>query len=442
MFSQAYKRYVLGTLTLVCTLSFLDRGLILLLLQPIKEDLHLSDTQLGFVTGIAFGLFYATLGVPIARWADRGNRATITTIAIGLWGVTVMACLFVTNFVQLVFARIAAAVGESGSMPPTYSLVGDYFTGPAERTRAMAIYWLASPLAGLFSFGVGGWLNELYGWRATFFLMGIPGLLIAVLVKLTIAEPRVHRRRARMPEQQLPRMADVLATLWHQRSCRHLSLAIVLLWTMGLGLGPWYAAFMMRSHGMGTAELGVWFGVIFGFSGTVGILLGSYVAGRWFANNERGQMRVSAMMIASLVPCYVLFLLLPDKHHALIAMVPLQLVFAFFFGPTFALMQRLVIDEMRATALALVMLLANLIGMGLGPQIVGILSDFLMPSLGGDSLRYAMLTMSLVALWAAYHFWHVGRTVGEDLSAVTHRAQFGANRRGCAGRSPNPAQSD
>src|SRR5690349_1463529 len=151
MFSTGYERYVLATLTLVYTLNYLDRGLIILLLQPIKEDLHLSDTQLGFVTGIAFALFYATLGLPIARWADRGNRVTITSIAIGLWGLTVMVCLFVSNLVQLVLARIAAAVGESGCMPPTYSLVGDYFPAPAARTRAMAIYWLASPLALLIS---------------------------------------------------------------------------------------------------------------------------------------------------------------------------------------------------------------------------------------------------------------------------------------------------
>src|SRR6266852_4948977 len=156
MGSNAYKRYVLGTLTLVYTLNFMDRGLIMLLLQPIKEDLHLSDTQLGFLTGIAFALFYATLGLPIARWADRGNRATITSVAIALWGVTVMLCLFVGNFVQLVFARVAAAVGESGCMPPTYSLVGDYFPTSAERTRAMSVYMLANPLSTLGSFVVGG----------------------------------------------------------------------------------------------------------------------------------------------------------------------------------------------------------------------------------------------------------------------------------------------
>src|SRR3569833_1352952 len=144
-------------------LNQIDRGSGCLLLQPIKESLSLSDTQLGFVTGIAFALFYATLGVPIARWADRYNRVTIAASTIGLWGLTVMSCVFVTSFTQLVIARVAAAVGESGAKPPTYSLVGDYFPDPQSRTRALAVYMMGGPLAALVSFSIGGWLNALYG---------------------------------------------------------------------------------------------------------------------------------------------------------------------------------------------------------------------------------------------------------------------------------------
>ena len=282
----------------------------------------------------------------------------------------------------------------------------------------MAIYWLASPLAALISFVAGGWLNERYGWRIAFFVVGIPALVVAPLVKLTIAEPRLKASSVRVAERKMPRMMDTLAFLWRQRSARHLSIAIILLWTMGSGLAPWYAAFMVRSHGMGTAELGVWMGVIFGAGGAAGILVGGYMAARWFAHNDRNQMRLIAVITAALFPCFVVFLLVPQRGQALVAMVPMVLVFNFAAGPMFALMQRLVVDEMRATALSMVMLLANLIGMGVGPQFVGILSDLLKPRLGDDSLRHAMLTMSLVALWAGYHFWRVGATVQEDLLAV------------------------
>jgi MFS family permease len=420
VYSEAYKRYVLGALTLVYTLNYVDRGLVILLLQPIKEDLRLSDTQLGFLTGIAFGLFYAVLGLPIARWSDRGNRVAITSVAIGLWGLTVMASLFVSNFVQLVFARVAAAVGEAGCMPPTYSLVGDYFPKPKERTRAMGIYMLAGPLATLISFIMGGWLDERYGWRVTFFIMGMPALLVAVLVRVTVSEPRRLGAPTRELAPQAVRLVDVLKIIFRHRSTRHLIVGLILLLTMGLGLSPWYAAFLARSHGMGTAELGVWLGLIFGLGGAAGTYLGGYVAARWFADDEQGQMRLCAGTMAAVVPCFALFLLLPEKHEALSALIPLIVVFSFFLGPTFALMQRLVPDEMRATTLALAMLLANLIGMGIGPQVVGILSDMLKPDLGSDSLRYAMLTLSFVAVWAAYHFWQVGRSVEDDLAMVVH----------------------
>jgi predicted MFS family arabinose efflux permease len=423
MLSQSYKRYVLATLTLVGALNYTDRGMMGLMLQPIKEDLDLSDTQLGFLTGIAFALFYATLGLPLARAADRGNRVTLTSIAIGLWGITVMLCLFVTNFVQLLFARIAAAVGEAGCVPPTYSLVGDYFPGSTERARAVAIYMLSSPLSSLISFIAGGWLNDLIGWRLTFFVMGIPGLLLALIVKLTVNEPREKAAPEQGKAQKLPGMTSVLRIMWRQRSMRHITLAIILLLTMGQGLGPWYAAFLMRSHGMHTSELGLWFGLIFGFCGLAGTLLGGLVADRWFADNERGQMRLCAVTSALSVPCILAFLLLPQKQQALIALMPFVVVAGVFLGPTYALMQRLVATEMRATTMAVVMLLANLIGMGIGPQVVGILSDALMPILGAESLRYAMIAMSFVALWAAWHFWLVGRTVKEDLAQVAQHAQ-------------------
>jgi len=418
MMSNAYSRYVLVALTAVYTLNLVDRVMVMLLLQPIKLDLHVSDTQLGFVTGIAFGLFYSTLGVPIARLADRGNRVTIAAAAIGLWGLTVMSCVLVTNFVQLACARVAAAVGEAGGKAPTYSLIGDYFPRPADRTRAMAVYWLSSPAAGLIGFIGGGALSAHFGWRLTFFLMGIPGLLLAVLVRLTIHEPRMSAAANASKDAGFPTLGEVAVALWRQRSCRHVSIALVLFYTMGLGLAPWQAAFLMRSHGMATAEVGLWFGLIFGLAGIAGVLLGGYVTSRWFTHNERGQMRVTAVMAASLLPCYVAFLTLPERYQALIAFVPLTVVFNFFLAPTYALLQRLVRSDMRATSMAVVMLLANLIGMGLGPQAVGVLSDLLQPTLGTDALRYAMLAMSFIAAWAGYHFWQVGSTVERDLSAV------------------------
>jgi len=418
--TPTYRFYVLGTLTTVYTLNYVDQGLITLLLQPIKVDLNLSDTQLGFLTGVAFALFYAVLGLPIARWADRGNRVNITALAVALWGLTVMSSVLVRNFWQLLLARIAAAIGESGCMPPTYSLLGDYFPGAGERARAMSIYMLASPLAGLISFIGGGRLNEALGWRMTFFLMGVPALVIALIVRMTVAEPRAsvaHPAEVHLAEQ--PRVLSVLRMLWRQHSTRHLVLGLIYLLTMGSGIGAWNSAFMMRTHHMNTGQLGLWLGLIFGLGGMAGTLLGGIVAARWYPDNERGQMRLSALVIGSLIPWYFVFLLVPDRRVALLSLVPLIMASNFFIGPTFALLQRLMPDEMRATSLAIVLLLGNLIGMGLGPQIVGIASDLLKAQFGEDSLRYALLAMSFVALGTGYHFWKAGDFVEGELRCGT-----------------------
>lgn len=411
MSSTSYKRYALAVMTVVVALNFFDRGLMVLLLEPIKRDLDLSDTQLGFVTGIAFAIFYATVGVPIARWADRGNRVTITALAIGLWGLAAMACFFVTSFLQLLCARIVAAVGEAGGQPPTYSLVGDYFPAPAERVVAMYLYQSFGPLSGLMSFMLAGWLNEQFGWRVAFVLVGVPGLLLALLVKATLVEPRAVAQRTDAQLPRAPPMKAVFATLWQTQSCRHLTIAMILIFLVSTGVGPWYAAFMMRSHGMGTAELGVWLGLSSGLGGIGGILLGAFVISRWFADDDRGQMRMAALGVGAGAPLLVAFLTVPDRQLALTMLVPQAALIMAFLPAPFATLQRLVPPDMRATAYTVILLFANLIGMGLGPQIVGILSDLMTPRFGVDGLRYAMLIVSLAMIWAALHLWIAARAI-------------------------------
>jgi MFS family permease len=411
-----YRNYVLVLLTLLYMSSFLDSNLIVLLVEPIKHDLHVSDSKIGFLVGIASGLFYAVLGLPIARWADRGDRVNMSAAAIGIWSIAVMLCLLVTNFAQLVSIRIAATVGQAGCLPPTYSLVGDYFPRASERTRAISLFMLASPLSSLVSFGLGGWLFEHFGWRWAMFTMGIPGVVLAVLTKSSVKEPRIvlgAPLRLKSPE-----LRSVLVDLWQQRAARNLTIAIILIFTAGNGLVPWYGAFLIRSHGVAMGELGFWFATIFGLGGMGGILLGAYSARRWFSGNEAGQLYLCAIMVVAMAPLIAVFLLVPGKYAALAALIPVIVVSSVFYGPVFALLQRLVVDNVRATALAVVMLLANLIGMGVGPQLVGTLSDVFEPDLKRDSLRYAMLAVSLLSLWAGYHLLKAGRSVEGDLSKV------------------------
>jgi MFS family permease len=423
MFSTAYKRYALAALTTLYTVNHFDRGLMGLLLQPIKEDLQLSDTELGFLTGIAFALFYATLGVPIGRWADRGNRVTITCLTMALWSLTNMTLIFVTSFAQLLFVRIFAAIGDAGCKPLTYSLLGDYFPGAAERTRAMYIWWLSGPVAALIVWTAAGWLNERYGWRNAFFIAGLLGLPLAALVKWSLIEPRTRIPAVEAHTAPAVPLQAVFALLWRQPSCRHLILALILMFTIGVGAGTWQAAFMIRRHGMGTAELGTWMGLIAGLGGIVSTLLGRYVVGRWFATNDRGQMLLSAAALALGAPIFIGFLMAQSKQQALLALLLQTLVFGAFLISPYVMMQRLVPDGMRATVLMIVMFLANLIGMGAGPLLVGSMSDLLTPTLGVDGLRYAMMIMSVGWLWASYHFTRVARTIDEDLrNAARYKA--------------------
>jgi MFS family permease len=415
-FSRAYKSYALAGLTAVWTVNLLDRGLMSLLLQPIKQDMHLSDTQLGFVNGIAFALFYAVMGLPIARWADRGNRVTITALAIGAWGLTVMACLLVTNYLQLVAARIAAAVGEAGCKPPTYSLVGDYFPEPAERTEAMAIYLAGAPIASLISFLLGGWLNLQLGWRMTFFVMGVPGLVLALIVKTTIREPRAPRRRASgAMHPPLPPVRLVFARLLRRSALRDLSIALVILYGLGSGLSSWFAAFLIRTHGMDTAQVGVSLGLIFSVCGLAGTIGGGYLTTRLAGGGERNKMLWSAASTALLVPAYAAFLLLPGRTAALAALAPAVMCVFFSQAPAYSLMQRLVPDDMRAAMMGVIMLLVNAIGTGLGPQVVGIVTDLLTPLAGADALRWAMLSVVPIALLSSYHFWRAAQTIEANL---------------------------
>lgn len=418
MLSTSYKRYALAAMTTVYTVNLFDRGLMYLLLEPIKKDLSLSDTQLGFVTGIAFGVFYAGLGIPIARWADRGNRVTITTLAIGLWGLTSMLYMFVSNFFHLLLARIAAGIGDSGGPAPMYSLLGDYFEKAAERTQAMYVWTLAGPLSALLSFVAGGWLNERYGWRLTFLLIGLLGIALAFVVKATLIEPRERMHAARTTEAKPWSLSEVVAVLWRQRSCRHLTLSLILLVTVAQGVTTWQAAFMIRMHGISTSELGVWMGLIMGGGGVAGLLLGRFVVGRWFADNDRAQVRLAAVSITASGPLFVVFLMASSKEQALLVLFLQFVLLMAFSASLFALLQRLVPDAMRATAMTVQLFFANIIGMGVGPLMVGVLSDLFQPTFGAEGLRYALLIMSLLWIWAGYHLLRVGRTIEADLLAV------------------------
>ena len=284
MYKPAYKNYLLGVLVLVGAVSIFDRFVFALALEPIKQDLGLSDSQLGLMTGIAFSAFYAIAGIPIARWADRGNRVTISGLAVALCGVMLSLCSMVTSFFQMLLVRAGVAVGEAGAIPSAQSLIPDYFDR-VERPRAMAIYFMFYPISMVIGYLAGGWLVENLGWRATFMVIGIPGILVAILVKLTLQEPRLTQKNKAVIKQ--PSILSVLKMIWQLPALRHLFMSFCLGNFFIMGTTQWLGVFFMRSHGMQATELGAWLALIWGVFGMLGNYIGGYVAMRYAPNNEK-----------------------------------------------------------------------------------------------------------------------------------------------------------
>lgn len=410
----AYKHYLLILLTLVGVLNYLDRYVLALLLEPIKHDLQLSDSQLGFLTGFAFALFYAVAGIPLARWADRGNRNTVIAVTTGLWSSMVAVCGLVGNYWQLLLARVGVAVGEAGCMPSAQSLIADFFDR-SERPKAMAIYVMFGPLAIILGYTLGGWLGEMYGWRIAFIAVGLPGVLVALLVKLTVKEPRLS-----MPvsSQVAPPVNIVMKQLWRRKSFRHFFPGFCVAFFFNMGIYQWMPTFFIRSHAMTMSEVGTWLALTSGGGGLLGAYLGGWLATRFAYRKEALQMRCAGVAVALSGILFSLGYLSSSKVISLSCVALVSILFGIIAGPVFAVLQSLTPERMRAVTLALLFFFANLIGFGLGPWVTGILSDALYDRYGQESLRYALVILSPGYIWAAYHYWHVGDTVEADIRIV------------------------
>lgn len=418
MRQSSYKNYLLGILTVILVFNLLDRVALGLLIQGIKADLHLTDTQIGLLSGIAFAIFYSVMGIPIARWADRGNRVTIISITTALWSIAVAMCGLASSFAQLLLIRVGVAIGEAGCNPPAFSLIADYFDR-AERPRATAIYGIGAPLSSVIGFFLAGWLAEMYGWRMTFVLLGAPGIVLALLAHFTLKEPRQLATTSRqLPSEDAPHMREVCATLWSNATFRDLLICLSVMFFFLYGIFVWLPAFFVRSFGMSSGALGTWLALTFGLGGVVGAYCGGALASRYAAADERLQLRLLAIAIACAGVLSVFTYLVANRYLAF-AMVGLStMALTTVNGPLFATIQTLIPERMRAVAFAFLYLFANLIGMGLGPLAAGALSDALHVWAGEESLRYALLILGPGYLISAWYAWRASRTVMRDLAVV------------------------
>jgi predicted MFS family arabinose efflux permease len=429
--SDAYRSYVLGLLLVVYVFNFLDRQILAILLEPIKQEFALSDAQLGLLGGLAFAFFYTLLGIPIAMWADRGERKNIVALALLVWSAMTAVTGMATSFATLLLARIGVGIGEAGGSPPSHSLLSDYFP-PHRRGFALGVYSAGIPIGASIGALAGGWIGASLGWRAAFMVVGLPGVALALVVFLTLREPRRGHSEGGAEVAQAETLADVLRFLLRLRSFRHLAFAAALHAFFGYGAANFLPSFLARVHEMPLGLRGTLFAVIL-LSGGIGNVAGGRLADRYGAGDARWYFWVPGIATLLAAPAAAAFYLWPTPYVAVaLGCVP-TILGAMYLGPTLALTQTLVRPRMRALASAILLFIVNMIGLGGGPTFVGWLSDRLGPAYGDEAIRYALLvTVVAGALWAPIHYWAGARTVREDLRAKDHgpaRTRPGRNGR-------------
>jgi len=416
MVSGLYKNYVLFMLTCVYIFNFIDRQILVVLQESIKKDLGLSDTQLGLLSGLSFAIFYVLLGIPIARLADKSNRKNIIAASLVVWSAMTAACGFVQNFYHLLLARIGVGVGEAGCSPPAHAMISDYFS-PKKRATALSIYSTGIYIGILFGFSLGGWLDSVYGWRIAFLAIGLPGVVFALIFFLSVKEPK--REKSQDVENKKPQsIVAVFIYLFSKKSFIFLSAAVGLHTFSTYALGNWLPSFLARVHGMDTSEIGLYAGLIIGIAGAIGTLVGGYLADRLGRKDKSWYMKVSAYSALIAIPFLLVYYFHSSTTVILIALFVGYLLISTFLGPSIAITHSLVPPHMRAFSSSILFLVLNFIGLGLGPLVVGMISDYLQPSLGEQSLRWALASTLVVSVVAILLFFKASQYIKEDLSKV------------------------
>lgn len=408
------RQVTLALLFGVAFFNYGDRYMLAVLLPAIKSDLGLSDTQIGFITGVAFTLFYATLGIPIARLADRASRRVILSAALMAWSVMMALCALATNFVQLAAARVLVGVGEAGATPPAHSLLADVFPR-VERARAISVISLGAPVGILVGFLLGGWLVTDYNWRVALFAVAVPGLVLGLaLLRWLPDPPRGGADGLSSPPAAAP-FSATLRILLGNATFRHMSIGTGLYTVVWLGVVFWLPSFYVRSFDLALAEVSTWLAFILSSSQILGMLLGGLLADRLGRRDLRWYAWLPAAGIFCSIPLFAFALIVDRPTVALLAMFP-PFMLSVMQGPaSFATIQGVSHVQMRATAAALMLLITNLIGGMFGAQTVGILSDLLTADYGQESLRYALLSVAVIfSAWAAFHYYWSARTIRVD----------------------------
>lgn len=400
----------------VGTSNYVDKNVIGVLLEPIKAQFHVSDTMLGLLSGIAFALFYATLGLPVARWADRGNRKLIMTFSLTAWSVMTVLCGFASTFWQLAAARFGVGAGEAGAIPPAQSLLADYYP-PTQRARAIGVFMMSATVGYVVALVLGGWITANYGWRATFVTIGLLGLALAPLTHLILKEPR-HVPGFAAQSAGSESALRAIRVLLSKPAYRNILFGMVGYFVMAYGAMVFIVSLMIRVHGLDVAQAGMTFGVISAVGAIAGNLGGGVLADRLAARDVRWLARLAGWGMIVAMPLYELSFAAPT----MLVMAPvLTLSTILMWGvvpPMFSALHAVCGSKRRAIAVALAFFFANLIGLGLGPLAAGSLSDTFAITHGtAQGLRYALMIVMLVFVPAGWFMLRAARHISADAEA-------------------------
>ena len=415
--SRPYARYVLGILLLTYTFNYLDRYVLTILLEPVKEELGASDTMMGFLIGPAFAVLYTTLGFPIARWADRGSRRSIIALGIAVWSAFTVASGAVRTSLQLAIARIGVGIGEAAGAAPSHSLISDYFP-PASRARALSVFQLGVYFGQLLGLVVGGILVGQIGWRWTFVVVGAPGLLLAIVLRLTVREPLRGGLDAKPPTSDSPSIRETIRTLWAMPTFRLIALGTGLASFAGTGYGLWIPTFFRRVHDLSFSEIGMQFGLVSAISASIGALAAGTLADKLGKRDVRWLLRIPALGVLLSLPCLLGVCLWPTPFGAMAFAIPSGLLGAGWAPPCYSVVQNLVPPPMRAVAAAVLIFFITMLGMGLGPQVVGFINDWLEPSFGNLAVRWSLVIVLSTSVVGAWLLALAARRLPEELESI------------------------
>ena len=407
---RCYSRYLLFILFLVGLLNFIDRQILLILIEPIRRDLGLSDTQIGLLTGFAFAIVYATGGLAIARIADSTSRRLVLGIAILVWsGMTTLGSLAQT-FWHLALARLGVAAGEAAATPSAHGLIAEHFP-EHRRALAISIFSLATPCGTMLGFAGGGWLAGHFHWRTVFLMVGLPGLLLGIVQLLTVRDNGVSKHRNEIQSMR----THAIGTLLRRPSFVHVVIAFTFVAIAGYGFAAFQAPFFIRLYGFTSAEAGLAIGLLYGISGGAGTLVGGILADSLGKRDPRWRLWLPAlgMMISAVL--MGLALTASDGRTSAWLMVVPQFSGMLYLAPCYGVAQTLASPASRSMASAIILCAAGLIGGGFGPLMVGAVSDALSSNYGSDALRYACLLIVPTQLLAAWFLYAGGRALPADM---------------------------